>query len=73
MPGGTNLKVTMLHYENPSGPGEATRMRHRIGIKPDIVVENPVGVAFGSSQDKQLRAAVSVLTNQIAGRKLKRS
>ncbi len=66
MPNGTGEKVTSLHYLTPSGlwPGDA--YKHRIGIKPDIEVKNPVYAIPMSVDDRQLNAAVQFLEKKLS-------
>ena len=66
MPHGTDLKITSLHYNTPSGlwPGDAGK--NKIGIQPDIVVKQPEGAKLGSPEDLQLAEAVKLLKQKLA-------
>ncbi len=57
LPDGSALKVTTARYFTPDG-----RDINRVGIRPDIVVEEPVGAARGvPGNDPQLDAALAFL------------
>lgn len=71
LPDGGATKFTMLHYTTPHGtwPGDAAK--HRIGLRPDIIVNNPDGVEPGAADDAQLNAGLAEIESQLHGTKHK--
>ncbi len=56
LPQGGALKITVARYVTP-----LNRDINHKGLQPDIVVDQPVDIPFGSPQDKQLQAALARL------------
>ncbi|HMO19846.1 MAG TPA: S41 family peptidase, partial [Candidatus Melainabacteria bacterium] len=61
MPGGSSLQVTSFRIFTPDGHWAGDAQKNRFGIIPDMVVDNPEGVAIGSADDKQLEEAKKYL------------
>lgn len=61
MPGDSILKVTNFRFFTPNGQWIGDGHDHRTGIAPDIKVENPKSVEFGSAADAQLNAGLKKL------------
>ena len=67
LPGGTGEKVTYMRYFTPSGLWPGDSEKNKIGINPDINVENPFGAIVLTNDDAQLKAATTYLRKKISG------
>lgn len=61
LPDGSAIKVTTAHYLTPSG-----KDLHKKGVEPDIKVEM-TGDKIGSADDIQLKKALEVINQELAG------
>ncbi|MCA9814363.1 MAG: PDZ domain-containing protein [Cyanobacteria bacterium HKST-UBA01] len=61
MPGGSSLQVTAFRIFTPDGHWAGDAQKNRIGITPDMVIDNPDGATLGSADDKQLEEAKKYL------------
>ena len=59
LPNSTGLNVTIARYLTPSGTDI-----NKLGIKPDIEVDNVATYAFDSKSDNQLNKAKEILNNK---------
>lgn len=65
LPGDTALRITFAKTHTPSGRWVGDGDKEKIGLEPDIKVENPKGTEFGSKDDAQLMAARNFLTREV--------
>lgn len=56
---GSELRVTVSRFYSPDDI-----VIDKVGITPDIIVENPEGVLFRSEEDLQLKTAIDFLENR---------
>lgn len=65
LPGNTMIIVTSLYYYDGADNWFGDAHENKIGVEPDIAVENPEDAMPGSPEDKQLNTAIEHIESQL--------